>query len=212
MRIPLLTLPLLLLLTACTTARTGGIPPAADQDPGPAGATPARMLLREAFLDLRTPEPDSALAYLSALATRLGGYPAEITGYSATLRIPNARLEEALAAGEGLGRVVERSISSTDVTDQYRDLGIRLDNARRARERYLELLARVTSVADGIAVERELERLAETIDLLEGRRAGLEQREALAVLRVRVGERTKPGPLGYVLLGLWKGVSWLFVR
>ena len=202
---------LLALLTACSPRYAGTEPYVAREQTGEELPT-ERKVVREAWLDLRVDEPDTTISRLTALAERLGGYPAATNSTSTTLRIPDDRLEQAMTETATYGKVRDRRLSVTDVTDGYRDLGIRLDNAERARQRYLELLDRATTVTEAIEVERELERLSETIDLLRGRRNALNQREALATLTVGVEKRERPGPLGYVFLGLWRGVSWLFVR
>ena len=46
------------------------------------------------------------------------------------------------------------------------DLEIRLENAEKARNRYLELLDKAETVGEVLSVEKELERLNEKIDLI----------------------------------------------
>ncbi len=212
MRQPLYFLLLAALLTGCTASRTySGL--SAPVAYGENNLVPTdRKVLREASLELRVDEPDTTIARLVDLAGRLGGYPEQTTGYFATLRVPDDRLEAAMDEVATYGKVTDRQLSTTDITDSYRDLGIRLDNAERARQRYLALLDRADTVPEAIEVERELERLNETIDLLKGQRNRMDNGETLATLTVAVRQREKLGPLGYVFVGLWKGVSWLFVR
>ena len=59
---------------------------------------------------------------------------------------------------------------------------------------------------------RELERLNETIGLLKGRMARLDHLEAYSTINVELRERKKPGLLGYIGLGAYHAVKWLFVR
>jgi len=48
------------------------------------------------------------------------------------------------------------------------DLELRMENALKSRDRLLELLNRNDKVADLLAVEKELKRLTEEIELLKG--------------------------------------------
>jgi hypothetical protein len=111
-----------------------------------------------------------------------------------------------------LGKVQSQSVSGQDVTDQYRDYQIRLENAEKSRDRYLELLAKAENVEAALQVERELERLNETIDLLKGRMNRMDHLEAFSTITVQIKERKKPGVLGYVGLGVYHAFKWLFVR
>ncbi len=98
------------------------------------------------------------------------------------MRVPAQRFEEALAALRAAGRVLDESRHANDVTEEFLDLGIRLDTARKARERLLEVLAKAEKVEDILKVEAELRRLTEEIERMEGRRKYLADQVAMATL------------------------------
>ncbi|MFN6194336.1 MAG: DUF4349 domain-containing protein, partial [Planctomycetota bacterium] len=58
----------------------------------------------------------------------------------------------------------------------------RLDTARKARDRLLEVLQKAEKVEDILKVEAELRRLTEEIERMEGRRKFLSDQVALATL------------------------------
>jgi hypothetical protein len=128
-----------------------------------------------------------------------------------TSRIPSENMDNFLHHARTLGNVENESRTGTDITDQYRDNVIRLDSLKNVRNRYLVLLDRANTVSDILSIERELERLNTEIEILEGRIRHAELSVAYSNITVRFREKTRPGPVGWVFLGLYHGVRWLFV-
>lgn len=157
-------------------------------------------------------EPDSIFSTLRLMAESSGGYLASQSNESITLRIPVADFESFMDAAATLGEVEGRYVNANDITDRYFDVSIRLENAKKARETYLSLLEKAANVSEALKVERELERINGEIDRLEGQMRLMNNQVDLATLTVQVKEKIKPGPIGYVGVGLWKAVGWLFVR
>ncbi len=210
---------LLLLLTSCNrqpyavarAADDQGIFPDTDRR-SEQQAEEQRKLIYSADLGITVAEPDSALANIVALAQNFDGYVNRTGNNSAYIRVPAGRLNEAITQISTLGKVTYKNITGEDVTEAYFDMGIRLDNAEKARQRYLELLAKAENVAETLLVERELERLNETIDLLKGKMNRLDKLEAYSSISINLERKTKLGPLGYVVKGAYSVVKWLFVR
>jgi len=212
---PLLLFLLGCLLCACGTSRS--VPVRADDGQfldqsttEPAQAS--RKLIYAAYLQLQVAEPDSTVGRIVELALPGGGQIVTTNSRQATIRVPAHRFQETLDEIATYGKVKSKQLDGEDVTDEYRDYAIRLDNAERSRQRYLELLALAKNVDEAITVERELERLNETIDLLKGRLNRLDQLEAYSTITVNVEKKPKLGPLGYLFKGVFAGVKWLFVR
>jgi hypothetical protein len=61
-------------------------------------------------------------------------------------------------------------------------------------------------------VEKELERLNETIELLKGEMNRINHLTAYSTISVYLKEKKKPGIIGYVGVGIYQAVKWLFVR
>ncbi len=171
-----------------------------------------RMIIYRARVELVVEEPDSTAKQLSKIAKSFGGYLSKGSNRMNEIRVKSDQLEPALDVIAGLGKVKSRNIFSEDVTDTYKDLQIRLDNASQTRNRYLALLEKANEVEEILKIEKELERLSETIDLLKGKINQLEDQESLAAITIEVIPLTKPGIFGYVGVGLYKAVAWLFVR
>jgi hypothetical protein len=63
-----------------------------------------------------------------------------------------------------------------------------------------------------LKVEKELERLNTELDLLQGKIDRLDHLVDYATIEVNYEKGKKTGVIGYVLVGVFKAVKWLFVR
>ncbi len=179
----------------------------ADQQPG----RPERAIIKSASLRLLREDLKTGVQEAEAIATRMGGYSSASSLEATTLMVPAPRLEEALTALAALGKVDHRDVRARDVTEARADLELRLANHKRARDRYLELLSRATSVAETLAVEKELERITLEIERLQSALEQMNKLVALATVDVQFAKPVHPGPVGWVFYGLFTAVKWLFV-
>ncbi len=182
----------------------------------PTATTPAdgRVMVYDANLMIETAQADTLHARLPAFAARYGGYVVRSSLDQTQIRVEATRFRQALTEVEAMGKVLNRNVAASDVTDQYRDIEIRIANAEAARKRYLELLARAEAVPAALDVEKELERLNGEIDRLKGQQNRLSTLVSLSTITVntrRVEPPVRLGPLGFVFYGLAKAVGWLFV-
>ncbi|MES2656559.1 MAG: DUF4349 domain-containing protein [Bacteroidota bacterium] len=171
-----------------------------------------RVIIYNAYVSLKVKNSDSANAALKAIAEKNGGYAMSLGDERAEIRVKAELLNEALLALQTVGKVTSKTVSGRDVTDEFYDTQIRLDNAKKARQRYLELLQKAENVETTLKVEKELERLNGEIDSFEGQINRLEHLSTYSTLTIRLKEKEKLGILGYVFVGAYKGIAWLFVR
>ncbi|HRH39312.1 MAG TPA: DUF4349 domain-containing protein [Flavobacteriales bacterium] len=171
-----------------------------------------RMVIMDATMEIRVANSDSTNKRLVGIAKTYGGYTVSLSETNSVFRVRVGAMDSALAQVAGLGKVRGKWLHGADVTEEFVDQELRLDNARKARERYLELLKQAENVQAALLVEKELERLNKDIEMLEGKQQKLEHLTSMATITVQLNEKEKLGPLGYVVVGLWKGVRWLFVR
>jgi hypothetical protein len=143
------------------------------------------LLIYEAELHLAVHEVREKIDRVIAIADELGGYLQRQDEHVVIIRVPAARFREALGQVEEVGDVLSRRISAQDVTEQFRDTRIRLQNALQMRDRMAELLERADTVPDSLTIQRELERLTETIELLRGQLRALEDRISFSTITVR---------------------------
>lgn len=163
-------------------------PPAASDAPAaPAGVAPTptdRMVVQTGELVVEVARPDEAVAVFRGQVFLWKGYLQQQTGTTLVVRIPAQEFEAAWQHVHELGRVVRESRQAQDVTDEFVDLTIRIDNARKARDRLLEVMQRADKVEDVLKIEVELRRLTEEIERMEGHRKVLGEQVAMATLSV----------------------------
>lgn len=176
-----------------------------------ADATLKRIVIFDADIVLETSVPDTVHKILNDLAKKYDGYVLLSGNTNSSIRIPNSNLNRAIEDIGKLGKIVYKNVKGSDVTHEYRDLEIRLDNAERARQRYLELLRKAENVESALKVEKELERLNTEIDLLKGRLNRLSHLSEYSTISVTTKRKIRPGPLGYFFVGAYKLVEKLFV-
>ena len=168
---------------AATTGAGSAIPEASVRAP---------LVTYSGEMDLRV-EKDAARSIdaIIGVAEEVGGYLAARRDASVEVRVPSPRFREAMAKIEPLGEVTHRSVAATDVSDEFHDAEVRLQNLRATRARLEALLSHSGTLADTLAVERELERVALEIDRLEGRLEYLKSRVAYSSITVGV-EASRP--------------------
>lgn len=176
--------------------------------PPPSKTTPASsavqdairipMLVRTAQARVEVDSLEIAVAAVQAMTTRLGGYVVgvatqtgaeQVREATITARIPAPRFDEALSGLEPLGRVESVNVTSEDVGEEFVDVNVRVENGRRLERRLLQLLdTRTGKLEEVLAVERELARVREEIERLEGRMRFLRNRADLATVTISVHE------------------------
>jgi hypothetical protein len=138
---------------------------------------------------------------VKAVVSRHSGYISELNTstppdaaktFSATLRVPSAQLEPALAELKQLGRADQESQSGEEVTKQYVDLAARLKNSRATEERLLGALRNNTGkVKDVLEVENEISRVRGEIEEMEADQRALQARIDFATITLSVTEEYK---------------------
>lgn len=105
--------------------------------------------------------------------------------YEFTIRIPSAHFEKAIQALENSNdEILSKNIQARDVTEEFTDLEIRLNNKRDFLQRYKELLLRAGTVKEILAIEENIRILVEEIESAEGRIKYLGDKVAYSTLNV----------------------------
>jgi hypothetical protein len=126
----------------------------------------------------------SSQAAIEQRANAEGGHLQEVDGGSITIRIPANRFEAVIAFLERVGEVTARHIKANDVTDELRDLNIRLDNAQHVRERIEALINKTEKIEETIKLEAELERVTQIIELIKGKLLSMQDQIAFSTIRI----------------------------
>lgn len=160
------------------------VPPSGNPPAEPGDSKKAPLLIYSATLTMAVFGAEQALEAVEKLAKDKHGYLVRRTDQSITIRVPAAVFEETLNGVGKLGDELHRDVSARDVTEEYADLEIRLRNAEVVRTRLEALLARSNNVQEALAVERELERITQTIEQIKGRLKFLGELVAFSTITV----------------------------
>ncbi len=155
--------------------------------------TTDRMVIRTAYLTIVVDDVSDALQQINTLAETFGGFVVNsnisedsnrVYAYI-SFRVDSARFNDTLQSLHALAADVKsESTTGQDVTEQYTDLESRLRNLEASETQLLELMNQAGSVADILAVQRELTNTREDIELIKGQMQYLEQSAALALFTV----------------------------
>ena len=152
-----------------------------------------RMVAFRAEISMEAESLDDAVDRFAEIAESLGGYVARMREARQVsqrvvivVKVPSSSFGEAIRLIERVGRLIDKSIQSEDVTEEYIDLAARLKNLRRQEARLREILELAGTVDDVLKVERELWRVRGEIERIEGRMKYLERRVEMATIIVSI--------------------------
>jgi Domain of unknown function (DUF4349)/Putative zinc-finger len=159
------------------------------------------MIARTASVSLIVKDFGPVEPTVKAIALRHNGYIASLNTaspqdsartLSATLQIPSAQLESAIAELKQLGRVEQETQSGEEVTKEFTDRAARLKNARATEQRLLDVLREHTGkVADILEAEQEIARVRGEIEQMEADQRALQTRIDFATVQLSVQEEYK---------------------
>ena len=187
-----------------------------------------RTIIKTGMLLIHVDDVDKALARIQEVVAAQGGelvkverrrYEDEDTCVVA-VRVPAEHFDAAIASAQKIGDVVELIVEAEDVTEEYIDLQMRLDNQIKARDRFIEILnTRTGKLEDVVALQREINGTTEEIERLAGKILYLKNRAALSSIYITLKkpeavaaapEKDKPSVLEHVLAALVEAVNALF--
>ncbi|PJZ44105.1 DUF4349 domain-containing protein [Leptospira brenneri] len=187
-----------------------------------------RMMVYSVNVNLQSKEIETKVTEIVKLAESFGGFALQYSsGGSVQLKIPAEKLKQFLYTLRNQSQNYSEEVSAQDVTEDYTDTEIRMENALKMRTRLLEILKTAKTLEETLKVEAELNKVSESIDRWEGRLKYLSSAVQLSSVHVQVRQKWepvvqkeyKPGPLGYpfyyLYLGIGKvkdGLVWLFVQ
>ena len=117
--------------------------------------------------------------------------------YTLKLRIPNTNFE-ALVYGleQGVGRITLKSIKAQDVTEEFVDIKIRLENKLATMKQYQTILQKAKTIEEILQVQERIRRIEEEIDRKKGRLRYLNDRIAYSTLNIEISEPIKDALAG----------------
>ncbi len=177
--------------------------------PAPVTAADSRKLIRNAQLDLQVASYEAAVQRLTTMATEEHGFVAtqnssklpngKLQG-TVVVKVAPENLDRFLQKARGLGELKNQTLGTDDVTKAYFDTDARLRNAKRMEERLLEMLQKNTGkVSDLLQVEKELARVREQIEQMQGELKYYDALVQYATVTITLAEKDLDEPAAFVL-------------
>jgi hypothetical protein len=162
----------------------------------------SRLIVRTGQASIEVDSLEPSMAELRRVVQRVGGFVADasvqsgknqIRSATLQLKVPASRFDELTQGLEPLGKLQFVNVAAEDVSEEFVDLTARVVNGRRLEDRLIELLrTRTGKLQDVLSVERELARVREEIERMEGRLRFLKTSAQLSTLSVNLYE---PAPI-----------------
>lgn len=109
--------------------------------------------------------------------------------YTLVLRIPNLKFDSLINDLEsGVGHLKSKNLNAEDVTEEYVDLNIRLDNNLAYVDQYKTILKRAKTVKEILEVQEKIRGIEEEINSKKGRLKFLEDKVNYSTLNLELTE------------------------
>ena len=152
---------------------------------------PSRMIIYTAQFVLNVYDREEASKKVVELAREAGGYISTQTNEAVEIRIPASSFVKVTGALPEIGRVIQKDIRARDVTEQFTDLKLRIAAKRKYLESLQKLLEKAQEAKAMLEIQREVGKVVEEIESLEGRLRYLADHIAFSTISVRFNLATQ---------------------
>jgi hypothetical protein len=174
-----------------------------------AGPTANRKLVRNATAELEVASFEEAVQKITSFAAEEKGYVStsssekqangKLSGQVVVKVLPD-NLDKFLLKLRGLGELKNQALTTEDVTKAYFDTESRMKNARLMEQRLIEILkTKSKDVADLLEVEKELGRVREEIETMQGELKFMDSQVSFATVTIQLSEKNMNVPAAFLL-------------
>lgn len=163
-----------------------------------------RKLIKKGELNLEVSSADDTAKKIIDIVNACSGiivdssvekYQNEAKKGITVLKVQPKDFEDTLAKIKAIGKLDSQRITGEDVTEEYVDLEARLKNFQMVKDRLTAILQdKARTVKDILEVERELARVGEQIESIQGRMKYLDRQVDLATITVNYYEPSAIAP------------------
>jgi hypothetical protein len=160
-----------------------------------------QKIIKNGNISIKTLHLEKSKAAIDRLVQKLGAYyqneklekfETEIS-YNLTIRIPSRQFEKLIFGIEKSGdEIMDKSLKSTDVSEEYVDIETRLQNKRAYLNQYRALLSKANKIEDILAIEDKVRNLEEEIESKEGRLKYLSNQIEFSTLNIQLFKEIEP--------------------
>jgi hypothetical protein len=208
----LLAFVLLVCLACATGCGKQSEPPAPSR--AASGSPEPRALIVTANLGVTVNDAEASSKRIRDAVDSSGGYVSNSTMERGVanrivrmeLRVPRSHMRALHARIASQGELTTDDEKVEDATDVQANVGARLVSARTHEKRLLEIMGgKAGSMAELLELEKELARVRENIERLEGEERGLKNRVEFVTVHLMVSTRQSPSwhTPGRAIVGAW---------
>ena len=168
-----------------------------------------RKLIRNATVDLEVANFDEAVQKITASANEEKGYVATTSSEKQengklrgqiVVKILPENLDRFLQKIRGLGELKNQTLGTEDITKNYFDTDARLKNARVMEQRLVDMLKKKSEdINDLLQVEKELGRVREEIEKMQGELKFWDSQVQFATVTISLAEKDLEEAAKYLL-------------
>lgn len=147
------------------------------------------------------------------VSSTMYGEPGSVFG-DITVRLPQEHFQSFLTfIDEETHKVIDKSISGEDVTEEYVDLESRLKSKRAVESRLLDFMEQAETTEELLAISKDLAEVQEEIETILGRMNYLDNRVEYAIVTIHLAETNVKVPnLGDDELNTWEKTKETFMK
>ena len=175
----------------------------------PPPALANRKLIRNATVELEITSFDAAVQKITAFANEDSGYVATTSSEKQengklkgqiVVKILPENLDRFLQKLRGLGELKNQTLGTEDITKAYFDTDARLKNARVMEQRLIDMLKKKSDdINDLLQVEKELGRVREQIEQMQGELKFWDSQVQFATVTISLAEKDMEEPAKFLL-------------
>src|SRR6266513_469003 len=168
-----------------------------------------RKLIRNAEVELEMASFDDANQKITALTNEERGYVATTSSEKqangklkgqVVVKVLPENLDRFLQKIRGLGELKNQTLGTEDVTKAYFDTESRLKNARVMEQRLIDMLKKKSDdINDLLQVEKELGRVREQIEQMQGELKYWDSQVQFATVTIQLSEKDMEEPAAFLL-------------
>ncbi len=156
-----------------------------------------RKLIKQGNVEFETADLEKSRKEILNAVKKFHGYVSNDNEYRSNsrgritayleVRIPNTSFDLFLQqATEGVKHFDRKNIHTVDVTEEFLDIEARVKTKKELEQQLLTLLKRAQNIKDILEIRKELNRIREDIESIEGRLKYLQNQVAFATLEIEM--------------------------
>ena len=184
---------------------------AVRSDNGSGTVNPQKKLVKTGNVNIEVQELAGSIDMVEKWAENLGGYVFNSSSSERnawfTVKVPSAKFEDAMNTIGEIGKVLNHSVNTEDVTEQYYDLESRIQNKKVMKEKLEGYLKAAKDIKDLLQIERELNSVISEIDSMEGRLKRLSNQVEYSTISISLVLPSNHDEGGFIFPDLGNGFS-----